>query len=450
MELSSFIFSLILMDILFLIIGLAAGFAVAWFMAKQRFSNKEEILALQASLKAAEEKYIDSQKQRESIENDIREERDKVVSLSRELATRNAEYHALGEKLDNQTKEVDDLHKKFNDQFTNLANKILEEKSEKFTQQNKENIDSVLRPLNEKLKDFEKKVEDTYEKNAKDSTSLQTEIKRLYELNNQMSKDANNLTKALKGDVKKQGNWGEMVLEKILERSGLRKGAEYDTQSSFRDEENKQYKPDVIIYLPQGKHIIVDAKVSLTAYEKLVNAESKEDIEKFTKLHLQSVKSHVKELSDKQYHKLKDLDTPEYVLMFIPIESSFSVAVREDAELFNYAWDNKIVIVSPSTLTATLMTIASVWRQEQQTQNALDIAQQSGALYDKFVGLVEDLISVGNRIKQTQNAYEGAMKKLSEGSGNLVRRVENIKKLGAKASKTIPPALIARSEESAE
>lgn len=436
------------MDILFLIIGLVAGFAVAWFMSKQRFDNKAEFLPLQANLKVAEDKYNDAIKQREVIESDIREEREKVMKLNSALATRNAEYTALGEKLENQIKEVDDLHKKFNDQFSNLANKILEEKSAKFTQQNKDNIDAVLRPLNEKLKDFEKKVEDTYEKNAKDSTSLQTEIKRLYELNNQMSKDANNLTKALKGDVKKQGNWGEMVLEKILERSGLRKGAEYDTQSSFRDEENRQYKPDVIIYLPQEKHIIIDAKVSLTAYEQLVNTESKEDLEKFTKLHLQSVRSHVKELSDKQYHKLKDLDTPEYVLMFIPIESSFSVAVREDAELFNYAWDNKIVIVSPSTLTATLMTIASLWRQEQQTQNALDIAQQSGALYDKFVGLVDDLINVGNRIKQTQTAYEGAMKKLSEGGGNLVKRVENIKKLGAKASKSISPALIARSEES--
>lgn len=435
------------MDILFLIIGVALGFAVAWFVAKQKYDSKADLLPLQADLKVAEEKYFEAMRQRESLENDLKEDRDKIVSLNRALAGRNAEYTALDEKLETQKKEIEDLHKKFNDQFSNLANKILEEKSERFTQQNKDNIDAVLKPLNEKLKDFEKKVEDTYEKNAKDSSSLQTEIKRLYELNNQMSQDANNLTKALKGDVKKQGNWGEMVLEKILERSGLRKGIEYDTQSSFRDEENRQYKPDVIVYLPQEKHIIVDAKVSLTAYEQLVNADSKEEQDKYTKLHLQSVKSHVKELSDKQYHKLKDLNTPEYVLMFIPIESSFSVAVNEDAELFNYAWDNKIVIVSPSTLTATMMTIASVWRQEQQTQNALDIAQQSGALYDKFVGLVDDLISVGNRIKQTQTAYEGAMKKLSEGSGNLVRRVENIKKLGAKASKTIPTALVASSEE---
>ncbi len=435
------------MDFLFIFIGLIFGFVIAWFIAKSRFSNTSEIATLQTELKGAQEKYQEGLKQREELEREIKTERDKIIALNSELATRKAEYVALNDKLETQKKELADLHKQLNDQFSNLANKILEEKSQKFTQQNKENIDSILKPLNEKLKDFEKKVEDTYEKNAKDSTSLQTEIKRLYELNNQMSRDANNLTKALKGDVKKQGNWGEMILEKILERSGLRKGEEYTTQDTYRDDDNRQYKPDIIIHLPEEKHIVVDAKVSLTAYEQLINAEDNDEVEKFTKLHLQSIKSHVKELADKQYHKLNGLNTPEYVLMFIPIESSFSIAVREDAELFNYAWDNKIVIVSPSTLTATLMTIASVWRQEQQTQNAIEIAQKSGALYDKFVGLVEDLITVGNRIKQTQTAYESSMKKLSEGSGNLVRRTEQLKKLGAKASKSLPANLLARSEE---
>ncbi len=435
------------MDIIFLITGLTVGFAAAWFIGKQRFDNKAEILPLQAKLDMTKEKHETALKQCEILKNDLDKEHREIVKLNRELAARNAEYTALEEKLKHQKQEIESLHQKFNDQFSNLAQKILEEKSQKFTRQNKENIDAVLKPLNEKLQDFGKKVEEAYEKNAKDSTSLQTEIKRLYELNNQMSQDANNLTKALKGDVKKQGNWGEMVLEKILERSGLRKGTEYDTQNTFTGEDSRRYKPDVIVYLPQEKHIIVDAKVSLTAYEQFVNADQKEEQDHFAKLHLQSVKNHVKELADKQYHKLSELNAPEYVLMFIPIESSFSVAVKEDTELFNYAWDNKIVIVSPSTLTATLMTIAGVWRQEQQAQNALEIARKSGALYDKFVGLTEDLLNVGNRIKQTQNAYENAMKKLSEGSGNLVKRAEDIKKLGAQTNKSISPALLTPAEK---
>ncbi len=450
------------MNIIFLLIGLVLGSIVAWLVAKSRFNKSDDLLAVQTELRINQEKYmaqlnaatdknkesseLNAQTQRE-LRDELHDERDKNVILNRDLAARNAEYKALDEKLKTQKQELEDLHKKLNDQFSNLANRILEEKSEKFTQQNKDNIDAILKPLNEKIKDFGQKVEDTYEKNAKDSTRLQTEIGRLYELNSKISKEANNLTKALKGDVKKQGNWGEMILEKILERSGLRKDIEYKTQASFRDEGNRQYKPDVIIYLPQEKHIIIDAKVSLTAYEQLVNADSTENQAKYAKLHLQSVKSHIKELADKQYHKLDGLNSPEYVLLFIPIEASFGVAVNEDAELFNYAWDSKIVIVSPSTLTATLMTISSIWRQEQQTLNTLEIAQKSGALYDKFVGLVEDLVNVGSRIKQTQIAYESAMNKLSEGSGNLIRRVETIKKLGAKANKTLPEELIARSIE---
>jgi len=446
------------MNILFLIIGLILGGIVAWFVAKNRLDTTAERARLEAELsiakeraqselKAAKENSLLIEKQLHDSQEELREERDKTVSLNRALAARNAEYTALEEKLQTQKSELEDLHKKFNDQFTNLAQRILDEKTAKFTQQNKENIDAVLKPLNEKLQDFGKKVEDTYEKNSKDSTRLQTEINKLYELNTKMSRDANNLTKALKGDVKKQGNWGEMILEKILERSGLRKDIEYKTQDAFRDEENHLYKPDVVIYLPEGKNIIIDAKVSLTAYEQLVNTDDKEEQERYTKRHLQSVKSHIKELADKEYHKLPGLNTPEYVLMFIPIEASFSAAIREDAELFNYAWDNKIVIVSPSTLTATLMTVSSIWRQEQQTQNALEIAKKSGDLYDKFAALVQDLIKVGDRINQTKTDYDKAMNKLSTGRGNLITRVEGIKKLGAKASKSIDKRMLDRAEE---
>ncbi len=443
------------MELVFLFIGLTIGFIVAWLMAPKRFDKTQivkeletRITELETDIKISEEKLSNSSKsaseQQEQLQKLINEqklellnERNNVVRLNSALATKNAEFTALDDKLKTQTQEIEELYKKFNDQFTNLAQRILEEKSEKFTQQNKENIDAILKPLNDKLFDFGKKVEDSYEKTTKDSTRLQTEIQRLYELNSKISEDANNLTKALKGDVKKQGNWGEMILEKILERSGLRKDVEYKTQDSFRDEENRLYKPDVVIYLPENKNIIIDAKVSLTAYDQMVNAETKEEQEQFAKQHLQSFRKHIDELANKEYHKLPDVNAPEYVLMFVPIEASFGVAINQDAELFNYAWDKRIVIVSPSTLIATLMTISSIWRQENQTKNAIEIAKQSGDLYDKFVSLMDDLKKVGDRLRQTTADYDKAMNKLSEGRGNLINRVQTIKKLGAKASKSI-------------
>ena len=448
------------MEFVFLIIGLILGFAIAWLMAPKRFDKKQNIkefetriTELETDIKIGEEKLASSTKaateQQEQLQKLIDEhktelinERNNVVRLNSALATKNAEFTALDDKLKTQTQEIEELHKKFNDQFANLAQRILEEKSEKFTQQNKENIDAILKPLHERLFDFGKKVEDSYEKTAKDSTTLQTEIKRLYELNSKISEDANNLTKALKGDVKKQGNWGEMILEKILERSGLRKDVEYKTQDSFRDEENHLYKPDVVIYLPENKNIIIDAKVSLTAYDQMINADTKEEQDLYAKQHFQSFKKHVDELGNKEYHKLPGVNAPEYVLMFVPIEASFGVAINQDANLFNYAWDKRIVIVSPSTLIATLMTISSIWRQENQTKNAIEIARQSGDLYDKFVALMEDLKKVGDKLNQTSTEYNKAMNKLSEGKGNLINRVQTIKKLGAKASKSIDQNLL--------
>jgi len=255
------------------------------------------------------------------------------------------------------------------------------------------------------------------------------------------------LAKALKGDNKKQGNWGEIILEKVLERSGLVKGQEYETQFSTNNEQGKRIQPDAVIFLPDNKHIIVDSKVSLIAYEAFVNAASDEEKDKYIKLHLESVRNHVKELSEKDYQTSADFNTPDFVLLFIPIESSFSVAVQADQEIFNYAWDRKIVIVSPSTLLATLRTIASVWKQERQTKNALDIARQSGNLYDKFVGFVEDLEKIGKSIDTSKSSYESAFNKLKTGSGNLIKRAEDIKKLGAKSTKNLPDKLIESDSE---
>lgn len=445
------------MDFLFLFIGLLIGVFVGWLFAKLKISkgesNTDKVVELtnsltqkQIALEVAYEKNKQYEKNMIDLKLENESQNQKIIRLNSDLASKNTDYQNLTERLDLQNKEVENLQKKFTESFDNLANKILEEKSNKFTQQNKENIDQILKPLNEKLKDFQQTVVNTYEKNLKDRTDLQAEVKKLYELNTRISQEATNLTKALKGDVKKQGNWGEMVLERILESSGLEKGREYAIQKSFNHEEGKRYQPDVIVYLPDNKHIIIDAKVSLLAYENYVSSDTDEQREIFIKEHLSSVKRHIKGLSDKQYFKLEGLNAPEYVLMFMPIESSFGIAVKEDNELFNEAWNHKIVIVSPSTLIATLMTVASIWNQENQTKNAVEIARQSGNLYDKFEGLMKDLLQLGKRIEDTHKLYKSSMNKLVEGSGNLISRVENLKALGAKASKNLPSELIQRSE----
>src|ERR1019366_2101430 len=333
--------------------------------------------------------------------------------------------------------ELENINKKYTTEFENIANKILDEKSKKFTDQNKTNLDIILNPLKEKIKDFETKVEKAYKTESDERITLKAEIKNLIDLNKQVSEDANNLAKALKGDNKKQGNWGEVILEKVLERSGLVKGQEYVTQFSTNNSEGNRIQPDAIIKLPDDKQIIVDAKVSLIAYEACVNAATDEDREKFIKEHLLSVRNHVKLLSSKDYQSSPDFNTPDFVLLFIPIESSFSIAVQADQELFNFAWDRKIVIVSPSTLLATLRTIASVWKQERQTKNAIEIAKQSGALYDKFVGFIDDMDKIGKSIDTSKKAYDSAINKLHKGSGNLVKRAQDIEKLGAKTTKQI-------------
>ncbi len=296
----------------------------------------------------------------------------------------------------------------------------------------------LLNPLKEKITAFEKKVEETYDKETRDKISLKEEVKRLYELNNRISNEANNLTKALKGDVKKQGNWGEVILERILERSGLTKGSEYKREVAMQNDEGQHIRPDAIIYLPEDKHVIVDAKVSLNAYERYVTADDRTEKERFAKEHITALKHHVKELAGKHYASSSALNTPDFVLMFVPIESSFAVAVQHDQELFGYAWDNKIIIVSPSTLLATLRTIASIWKQENQNKNVLEIAKKGGELYDKFAGFVADMENIGRQLAGTQKSYDAALNKLKTGKGNLIRKTEQLKELGAKAKKQLP------------
>lgn len=331
-------------------------------------------------------------------------------------------------------------------EFSQLAQHIFDEKGKKFTEQNQTNLSQLISPLKEQIKTFEKKIQDTYDKESHDRITLFHEIKHLKDLNQQISKDALNLTQALKGETKTQGTWGEVILERVLSLSGLTKGREYETQVSLKDDENKTYQPDVIVHLPDDKDIIIDAKVSLVAYERMQSAQNESDRAAHSALHLQSLRQHIKLLSDKQYQKLKDVKTLDFVLMFIPIEPALTVAMQADEALFNEALSRNIVMVTPSTLLATLRTIQNIWRFDYQNQNAVKIAQKAGDLYDKFVAFVEDLQEIGKRMDSTQKSYEAAMNKLTDGRGNIVKRAQELKAMGAATSKQLNEALLLASD----
>ena len=429
------------MEIVNIVIGLVLGLTIGYLLFQSKQKTKEnDWVRNQAQM---EERIINLQSENKRLTVHLEEVEVQREQQLQQLAKAEAEFAGLREKLTSQKQEMEDLQKKFTGEFENIANKILDKNSEKFTAVNQKNMNEVLNPLKEKILLFEKKVDDTYKQGLKDQTDLRAELKKLYDLNSKISEEANNLTKALKGDVKKQGNWGEVVLERILERSGLNEGeGGYQKQFADNSDEGKRILPDVVINLPDNKHIIIDSKVSLISYERAVNASSETERLAHLKDHLFSIKNHIKGLSAKHYQTAPKLNSPDFVLLFIPIESSFGVAVQEDQDLFSFAWDLKVVLVSPSTLLATLRTIASIWQQENQTKNALEIARQSGALYDKFVGFISDMEKIGKGIANAQNNYNDAMNKLQTGSGNLINRVESIKKLGAKTSKELPKPML--------
>jgi DNA recombination protein RmuC len=372
----------------------------------------------------------------------IRKEKD---LLNSELVRRNADLDNLREKLQEQKAEVEQLQEKFSKEFENLANKILDEKSSKFTKQNKESLEILLSPLQEKIKTFEKRVEDTNKESLGRHSELKEQIKQLSQLNQQMSKDADNLTKALKGDSKMQGNWGELILTRILEKSGLEKDREYTVQDSHTTTDGKRLQTDVLIHLPDGKKMIIDSKVSLTHFERFVSEEDELQKELHLKQHIASIKRHVEQLSAKSYQHLLE-ESPDTVFMFIPIEPAFAIASAHEPNLYEQAFDKQVIIVTPATLLAALRLVDNLWQNDRQKQNALEIATQAGALYDSFTNLTDELIKVGKQIGTVQNSYESAMKKLT-GKGNLIRRVEKLKKLGAKTSKNIDAKLLKRAED---
>jgi len=441
------------------VVALFAGIYVGRMLSASKFQSEkaiseERLNALNSQLQMLKEQFESEknnfQKQLQfsiSEKENIRTEKD---SLAIQLSKKEVDFENLWERHKEQKSEINELQEKFTKEFENLANKILEEKSAKFTEQNTVNMKNILTPLQDKIHVFEQKVEQTHKESIDYHAALRQQIIGLSEMNAQMSKETLNLTKALKGDSKMQGNWGELVLERVLEKSGLEKGREYEVQQSFTNSEGNRVLPDVVINLPDGKKMIVDSKVSLSAYEKWVNEESELLKIEFLKEHVISIKRHVEQLGSKNYHDLYQMESPDFVLLFIPMEPAFAVALNEDPTLYTKAFDRNIVIVTPSTLLATLRTIDSMWTNQKQQENALEIARQAGALYDKFEGFVTDLVRIGNKIKDTKTEYESAMNKLVDGKGNLISSVERLKKMGAKAKKSLPDNIIARAINSDE
>jgi len=408
---------------------------------------KTENEQLKISLAKAEERAENLRTEQENLKKELNAEREKLSEALRSMESSRAYLQAQQEKIEEQKSEIKNNQEKFNKDFELIASRILEEKSVKFTEHSRANLDLIIKPLRENLKTFEDKVEKVYKAESDERNILRGHINQLIEQSNLMNQETKNLTKALKGDSKKQGNWGELILERVLERSGLLKNQEYRIQATHQSSDGNRFQPDVVIDLPDDKHLIIDAKVSLTAYERLVNCEMDEERNLFTKQHISSIRTHIFELSSKNYSELYKINSPDFVMLFIPIESSFSIAVQNDAELFNFAWDKHVVIVSPSTLLATLRTIASMWKQERQNRNVMEIARLSGEMYDKFIGFMADMEGIGKNIKQSQDAYDKAINKLSSGRGNLSTTAEKIKKLGARTGKQLDQKFISEDDD---
>jgi len=406
---------------LFIIILLALGFG--WLVYQNKYQSNE----------------ANSSKNDELIQQ--------VIELKSELSAKDERIKILNEQLKENQNSKEETEKRLAKEFENLAHKILELNSEKFKKQNKEQLGDILNPLSEQIEKFKKKVEETNEKGVERNAMLIQKINSLESLNSKLSQDALNLTNALKGDSKTQGDWGENRLELLLEKSGLKNGVHYTTQGGYKDEEGKLKKPDFIINLPENKHLIVDSKVSLTAYVEYYNAEDENSERLALKKHLDCIKRHYIELSNKDYPSLYGINTPDHVLMFVPNEPALMLALNEDKNLYINALEKHIVLVSASTLLATLSTVASIWKQEDQKRNALEIAKEGGLLYDKFESFVQDLLKVGKNLKSSKDSYDEAMNKLTDGKGNIIRKIENLKDLGAKTKKSLPQNILDRAEK---
>ena len=424
-------------EIFYLIIGLVIGGGVTYIILRFRADSKRIVL---------EERVATLQKDYNELRNNLSEKENQIIDLTRELASSRTDLKNAEEKLQMQKQELQQIQDIFKTEFKILANEILDDKTKKFTEVNRSKLEEILNPFREKIKDFEKKVEETYDKEAQQRFSLKEEVKKLAELNQQVSHEAQNLTRALKGESKTQGNWGEMILENILEKSGLIRDREYTVQASFKGEDGKRLQPDIIVNYPENRNVIIDAKVSLTAYEQYISEDDPAVQEKYLREHLLSVRNHINELSTKNYQDLYNLQTLDFVMMFMPVEPAYLLAVQKDPDIWNYAYDRRILLISPTNLLAALKMIAGLWRQEYQSKNVLEIARQSGDLIDKFYSLLEDLTHLGKDLDAAQKSYHDAINKLSEGKGNLIKRVQKIKELGAKTRKKLPDKFVSNPE----
>ncbi len=434
-----------MLTLLYLVLGLLIGALSSWLIAK--FHYRARMLAPEeVSAKYVDRQFHDHlQRQADLCRDDLLEKEEEMRRLSARIASRDQTIGHLEDQLHRQKEEIGQLQERFQLEFENIANRLLEEKSRKFTDQNQQQLHNLLTPLKERIKAFEEGVEKRYLQETHDRVSLKKEIEQLRDLNLQLSQDAANLTSALKGDQKLQGDWGEMQLETLLEKAGLQKGVHYQVQTSFRDADGRQKRPDFIINLPDDKHLIIDSKVSLTAYERYFNAESNTEKQQHLRAHLESIRSHIRQLSRKNYQELYQINSPDYLMLFIPLEPAFAIALQEDQRLFVDALEQNIVPVTTSTLLATLRTVAFIWKQEKQKRSVQEIARQSGLLYDKFCGFVEDLRAIGLRIEHTQSAYADAMNKLVDSKkfgDTLIGRAERIKTLGARNTKQLPKELL--------
>ncbi|HEY6863964.1 MAG TPA: DNA recombination protein RmuC [Burkholderiales bacterium] len=403
----------VLFGLTFLVAGVAIGGVAVWLVIREKLKTAEDRARAETAV---------------------------------ELATLRERLEAQKDKLAFVSEAREDLGAR----FKNLANEILEEKSRRFDETNRQGLETLLKPLREKIGEFQAKVEQTYDKESRERLTLQSEIKRLAELNVQISEDADNLARALKGDSKTQGTWGELVLEKVLESSGLRLNEEYVVQKAFLNEDDRRSRPDVVVNLPEKRHVVIDSKVSLTAYDRYVAAEDESERQVALRQHALSVRSHIMELSAKNYQNLYGLESLDFVLMFVPVESACMLAMQSERDLFLDALRKNVLIVSPSSLIGVLRTIAHIWRQEYQNRNAKELARHCAALYDKFVGFVEDLEDIGRKLEATRLSYEGAKSKLSSGRGNLIRQAERIRSLGVKPAKALPAHLVEEAVDNAE
>lgn len=432
------------MEIVFLAIGLISGALIGWLFTRQKALQERGIPVEDINRKYISLELFNQEKQ----ENNEKEKT--IIGLNSRIAELSANHRNIEEKLENSKKELNEIHARFSLEFKNLSNDLLEEKSKKFLELNEKNVGDILNPLKEKIKEFEGKIDKVYMDESRERISLKKELENIVKLNQQVSDDTHKLTNALKGDKKMLGDWGEVQLEMILEKAGLEKEIHYRKQPTITDEEGRTLRPDYIINLPDDKQMIIDSKVSLVAYERYFNADDESVKASALKQHLSDLMNHVRDLSDKNYQKLYGINPPDYVLMFIPIEPALAIAQREDTSLFDKALKKSIVMVSTSTLLATLRTINFIWNQDKQRKNVYEIARQSGALYEKFIGFIEDLTAVGKKIDDAKEQYSNAMNKLYESKkkgDTLIGRIEKIKELGADTNKSLPQNILDRLDE---